>query len=107
MVAAVACERSGQAEFQFEYGADFGAHVERFDPELVKALVRFNPDGDAELNRRQLERLRALSDWLRDARPRAPVRAPGPARRPRSCEASAAIATASTPSCARSSSGAR
>jgi myo-inositol catabolism protein IolC len=64
VVAAVACERSGQAEFQFEYGDDFGTHIERFDPELVKALVRFNPDGDGELNRRQIERLRMLSDWL-------------------------------------------
>ncbi len=64
VVAALACERSGQAEFQFEYGDDFGAHIERFDPELVKALVRFNPDGDEALNRRQVDRLRMLSDWL-------------------------------------------
>ena len=65
VVSAVACERSGQAEFEFEYGEDFGAHIERFDPELVKALVRFNPGGDRDLNRRQIERLRRLSAWLR------------------------------------------
>jgi myo-inositol catabolism protein IolC len=64
VITAVACERSGQAEFQFEYGEDFRAHVERFEPELVKALVRFNPDGDRGLNQRQTARLRALSDWL-------------------------------------------
>jgi myo-inositol catabolism protein IolC len=64
LVTALACERSGQSEFQFEYADDFGAHIERRDPGLVKALVRFNPDGDAELNRRQIERLRQLSDWL-------------------------------------------
>ena len=64
MVTAVACERSGQAEFQLEYGDAFAAHIERFDPTFVKALVRFNPDGDAELNGRQLERLRMLGDWL-------------------------------------------
>jgi myo-inositol catabolism protein IolC len=64
LVSAVACERSGQAEFRFEYGDAFGAHVERFDPTFVKALVRFNPAGDEALNRRQLERLRVLSDWL-------------------------------------------
>jgi myo-inositol catabolism protein IolC len=64
MVTAVACERSGQAEFQLEYGDAFAAHIERFDPTFVKALVRFNPDGDPELNGRQLERLRALGDWL-------------------------------------------
>jgi myo-inositol catabolism protein IolC len=65
VVSAVACERSGQAEFELEYEDDFGAHIERFDPDLVKALVRFNPGGDAELNHRQIERLRRLSDWLR------------------------------------------
>ena len=67
MVTAVACERSGQAEFQLEYGDAFAAHIERFDPTFVKALVRFNPDGDAELNERQLERLRALGERLAGA----------------------------------------
>jgi myo-inositol catabolism protein IolC len=66
IVTAVASERSGQAEFQFEYGDDFAEHIERVDPDLVKALVRFNPAGDPELNGRQLERLRRLADWLRD-----------------------------------------
>jgi myo-inositol catabolism protein IolC len=64
VVAALACERSGQAEFRFEYGNDFGAHIERFEPEFAKVLVRLNPDGDADLNRRQIERLRRLSRWL-------------------------------------------
>jgi myo-inositol catabolism protein IolC len=64
VVAALACERSGQAEFRLEYGNDFGAHIERFEPEFAKALVRLNPDGDADLNRRQIERLRRLSNWL-------------------------------------------
>ena len=67
--AAVAVERSGQAEFQFEYGEQFGAHLESLRPPLAKALVRFNVDGDAELNRRQLERLRRLSDWLGEHSP--------------------------------------
>ena len=64
VVAAIACERSGQAEFQFEHGEDFPGHMARFDPELIKALVRFNPDGDQEVNGRQIKRLRRLSDWL-------------------------------------------
>jgi myo-inositol catabolism protein IolC len=65
IVTALACERSGEAEFQFEYGDDFAEHIERVDPDLVKALVRFNPADDPELNGRQLERLRRLADWLR------------------------------------------
>jgi myo-inositol catabolism protein IolC len=61
---AMPVEKSGQDEFDFEYGDDFGAHIERFDPDFSKVLVRFNPDGDAELNERQLGRLKRLSDWL-------------------------------------------
>lgn len=63
-VLAMPVERSGQAEFEFEYGADYRAHVAGFDPDYVKVLVRYNPDGDTELNRRQTARLRELSDWL-------------------------------------------
>jgi len=63
---AMPVEKSGQDEFDFEYGDSFGEHIERFDPDLSKVLVRFNPDGDAEMNRRQLERLKRLSDWLHE-----------------------------------------
>jgi 5-dehydro-2-deoxygluconokinase len=61
---AMPVEKSGQEEFDFEYGAEFGEHIERFDPDFSKVLVRLNPDGDAEMNRRQLHRLKELSDWL-------------------------------------------
>jgi 5-dehydro-2-deoxygluconokinase len=58
-------ERSGQEEFDFQYGgAAFGAHVQAFDPDFAKVLVRYNPEGDADLNRRQAARLRRLSEWL-------------------------------------------
>ncbi len=63
---AMPVERSGQAEFQFEYGDDFAAHIESFDPTFVKVLVRYNPDGDAALNRRQAERLARLTAWLHE-----------------------------------------
>jgi 5-dehydro-2-deoxygluconokinase len=63
---AMPVERSGQDEFDFEYGADFGAHIEAFDPTFTKVLVRYNPDGDPDLNRRQTERLARLSTWLRE-----------------------------------------
>ena len=66
LLLAMPVEKSGQNEFDFEYGEDFGAHIERFDPDLSKVLVRFNPDGDADLNREQLERLKRLADWLHD-----------------------------------------
>jgi len=60
-------EKSGQDEFDFEYGADFARHIEAFAPTFCKVLVRYNPDGDAAANRRQAERLRELSDVLATA----------------------------------------
>jgi 5-dehydro-2-deoxygluconokinase len=63
---AMPVEKSGQDEFDFEYGDDFGAHIERFDPDFSKVLVRYNPDGDADTNREQLERLKRLADWLHE-----------------------------------------
>ncbi len=65
---AMPVERSGQAEFQFEYGEEFGRHIEAFDPDFSKVLVRYNPEGDRELNRRQTEKLALLSDWLHASR---------------------------------------
>ncbi|MGI9183378.1 MAG: 2-deoxy-5-keto-D-gluconate 6-phosphate aldolase domain-containing protein [Solirubrobacteraceae bacterium] len=61
---AMPVEKSGQNEFDFEYGADFGAHIESFDPDFSKVLVRYNPDDDPVLNERQLGRLKELADWL-------------------------------------------
>jgi myo-inositol catabolism protein IolC len=62
---AMPVEKSGQDEFEFEYGADFGAHIEEFDPTFTKVLVRYNPEGDATVNRRQAAQLGTLSRWLR------------------------------------------
>jgi 5-dehydro-2-deoxygluconokinase len=56
-------EKSGQDEFDFEYGDHFGAHIKTFDPSFVKVLVRYNPQGDSSLNQRQAERLKRLSDY--------------------------------------------
>jgi len=63
-VLAMPVEKSGQAEFDFEFADDFGSHIEEFDPTFAKVLVRYNPDGDAALNARQAERLSRLSNWL-------------------------------------------
>ncbi|HEY5193967.1 MAG TPA: DUF2090 domain-containing protein [Solirubrobacteraceae bacterium] len=62
---AMPVERSGQDEFDFEFGQDFGEHIEAFDPDFAKVLVRYNPDGDTELNHRQAGALARLSGWLR------------------------------------------
>lgn len=63
-VTACPTEKSGQAEFDFEYGEDFAKHIEAFNPTFCKVLVRYNPEGDRALNRRQAVRLKRLSDYL-------------------------------------------
>ena len=66
LLLAMPVEKSGQNEFDFEYGEDFGAHIEKFDPDFSKVLVRYNPEGDAEMNRVQAEKLKRLADWLHE-----------------------------------------
>jgi 5-dehydro-2-deoxygluconokinase len=61
---AMPAEKSGQDEFDFEYGADFAKHIEEFRPTFCKVLVRYNPESDKTLNQRQAARLKQLSDYL-------------------------------------------
>jgi 5-dehydro-2-deoxygluconokinase len=59
----VPAEKSGQDEFDFEY-TDYQTHIEKTNPNLVKVLVRYNPEGDKEMNCRQAGRLAELSRYL-------------------------------------------
>src|SRR3954447_13135521 len=62
---AMPVEKSGQNEFDFQYGDEFGEHITSFDPDFSKVLVRYNPDDpDTEMNERQSARLKELGDWL-------------------------------------------
>lgn len=63
-ITACPAEKSGQDEFDFEYGADFAKHIEAFHPTFCKVLVRYNPEGEPALNERQVARLKQLSDYL-------------------------------------------
>src|SRR5258708_10999511 len=56
-VTACPAEKSGQEEFDFEYGEEFAKHIEAMDPTFTKALVRYNPQADETLNRQQSARL--------------------------------------------------
>jgi 5-dehydro-2-deoxygluconokinase len=62
----IACtvEKSGQEEFDFEYGEELARHIEPFNPTFAKVLVRYNPEGDSALNQHQTSRLKRLSDYL-------------------------------------------
>ena len=63
-ITACPAEKSGQDEFDFEYGQDFAEHIEVFHPTFCKVLVRYNREGDRALNQRQSTRLKQLSDYL-------------------------------------------
>ena len=62
-ITAMPAEQSGLAEFQFEYGDKWAAHIEAFKPTFLKVLVRYNPEEDEAMNRRQAARLKQLSDY--------------------------------------------
>jgi myo-inositol catabolism protein IolC len=66
LLLAMPVEKSGQNEFDFEYGEDFASHIEEFDPNFTKVLVRYNPEGDSEMNVRQAGRLERLCSYLRE-----------------------------------------
>ena len=66
LVLSMPVEKSGQEEFDFQYGDQFGEHIAEFDPDFSKVLVRYNPEGDAGMNARQTARLKRLADWLHD-----------------------------------------
>ena len=41
-ITCVSTEKSGQDEFDFEYGDDFARHIEAVNPMFAKVLVRYN-----------------------------------------------------------------
>lgn len=63
---AMPVEKSGQPVFDFEYGEDFGKHIEDFDPTFSKVLVRWNPGDPQEEKDEQGPRLKRLGEWLHD-----------------------------------------
>lgn len=62
---AIPVEKSGQDVFDFEYGANFGEHIKKMDPNYVKVLVRYNPE-NIDNNKIQIERLKRLSDFCQN-----------------------------------------
>lgn len=56
-------EKSGQDEFDFEYSSNFKEHIRMFSPDYVKTLVRYNPEGDSGVNKKQIEKLTQLNTF--------------------------------------------
>ena len=102
LLLAMPVEKSGQNEFDFEYGDDFGAHIEKFDPDFSKVLVRYNPEGDAGHEQPPVRAAEAARRLAPRARPEVPVRAARARPRSTSWSRWAATRSATTPSCAPS-----
>jgi myo-inositol catabolism protein IolC len=64
---AMPIERSGREWFELEYGDDWMAHVDAFDPDWVKVLVRDNPAYEADKREQQASDLAEVATALRDA----------------------------------------
>jgi myo-inositol catabolism protein IolC len=64
LITCAPAEKSGQDEFQFEYGDRYAEPIADFKPTFVKVLVRYNPESDETMNRRQAARLRELADHV-------------------------------------------
>ena len=77
---AMPAERSGQNLFDFQYGDAFGEHIERFDPDFTKVLVRYNPDGDGADNADQLAEAQAAQRLAQGPRAAVPLRVARPGR---------------------------
>jgi myo-inositol catabolism protein IolC len=67
LILAMPIERSGSRLFELEYGKEFSEHVELFDPEFFKVLVRYNPADDERDRESQIEDLVRISDWAGSA----------------------------------------
>ena len=59
-------EKSGQEEFDFQYGNEFQQHIQKYDPEFVKVLIRYNPEDPEDLRHRQLTKLKTVSDFCKE-----------------------------------------
>lgn len=58
-------EKSGHEEFDFMY-KDFKAHIEKFRPDFVKVLIKYNPKDNQDSKKRQQDRLKILSDYAHE-----------------------------------------
>lgn len=55
-------EKSGQSGFEFKY-EDYKNHIEKFKPQFIKVLIKYNPKDSDILKQRQEEKLKIISDY--------------------------------------------
>jgi len=54
-------EKSGQKELKLEFGNKFKEHIDKFNPDYVKILIRYNPH-NTDVNKRQIKVLKKLNE---------------------------------------------
>jgi len=54
-------EKSGQKELKLEFGNKFKEHIDKFNPDYVKILIRYNHH-NTDINKRQLKVLKKLNE---------------------------------------------
>ena len=59
-------EKSGSDFYDFQHGDSFRESINEIKPTFVKALVRYNPQGNAEINKKSLVNLKTLSDFAHE-----------------------------------------
>lgn len=64
---AMPVEMSLQFPMKWEFGEDFGTHIDAFDPTYVKTLVQYNPEADDTVNKAQAKNLSELGAWCKAA----------------------------------------
>ncbi|MDD5568900.1 MAG: DUF2090 domain-containing protein [Candidatus Pacebacteria bacterium] len=60
-------EKSGQQDFDFEFGKKFAEHIKKIRPDYVKVLIRYNPD-NKKINEKQLEKLAELESFRKKSK---------------------------------------
>lgn len=56
-------EKSGQNIVEFEYGEEFGRHIEKFKPEFTKTLIKFNAEDPPDAREKQKRHIKILNDF--------------------------------------------
>ncbi len=62
-IVSISVEKSGKQQFEFEYGNKFKEHINKFKPDYVKLLVRYNLKED---NTKQLNNFKKLNNFCKN-----------------------------------------
>ena len=62
-IVSISVEKSGKQQFEFEYGNKFKKHINKFKPDYVKLLVRYNLKED---NTKQLNNFKRLNSFCKN-----------------------------------------